>query len=136
MRLISIIGLLFFCLSCYKKDEFKPSSPINYSVEAAIDANLGTYLTSGSYNGQALDSVILNIVKIDASTISLSSPNTPTITTTINNLTIYEDYASPGGTGLDIISYSNGVEFSIVSGNLLLKYQNIAAKIQLSGKKN
>lgn len=125
-----------FCACINKRDEFRPNGAINYTIENAIEANLGTYLTAGKINDMPMDAIDIQISKASPNTIQVHSNVFPLITTTVNSLTLYQDYAQPGGSGLDLISSSNGIQFSIISGNLTLKYQNNTVKIDLLGKKN
>jgi hypothetical protein len=75
------------------------------------------------------------VAKVDASTIILSSSQFPSFSIAVNNLTDYSDYASPGGSGFDLVSTTNGIQFSIINACMLLKYQKSGIVLDLAAKK-
>jgi hypothetical protein len=135
MRYLTIILLTFVLFSCKKKNEFREDPAVNHTVEMALDANLGKYLATGKIGARNIDSLDILVSKIDASTILLSSSQFPSLTIAVNNLTDYSGYASPGGSGFDLVSATNGIQFSIVSSSMLLKYQKHGIVLDLAAKK-
>jgi hypothetical protein len=131
---ILIVVFVSLLLAC-RKEEFRENPSINHTVEAAVDANLGKYLASGKINNAQIDSIDLVISKVNASNISLSSSLFPALIIPVTSLTELDGYAESGGSGLNLISSTNGIQLTILNSNLLLKYENGADRIDIAGKK-
>jgi hypothetical protein len=131
--LVILISILFF--SCKKKNEFREDPEVNHTVEMAVDANVGKYLAAGKIGMRHIDSLDILLAKVDASTILLSSSQFPSLKIAVNNLTDYSGYASPGGSGLDLVSTTNGIQLSIINASMLLKYQQSGIILDLAAKK-
>ncbi len=132
--LIFIIVTAIFCFSC-RKEEFREDPDKNHYIDMAIDANLGKYIATGAVNTISIDSIDIQINKVDATTIQIESSSFLAFTIAVNNLTQYDGYASPGGSGLNLVSASREVQFSILNSSMILKFQNSSINIDLAGKK-
>jgi hypothetical protein len=135
MRYLIIILLTFLLFSCKKKNEFREDPDINHTVEMAVNANVGLYLAAGKVGKRSIDSLDIVVSKIDASTIQITSSQFPPLSVAVNNLTDYSGYASPGGSGLDLVSTTNGIQLSIINSSMLLKYQKNRVTLDLAAKK-
>jgi hypothetical protein len=132
--LIFILITTIFCFSC-RKEEFREDPDKNHYIDKAINANLGKYIATGIVNTISIDSIDIQINKVDASTIQIVSNRFSAFTIVVNNLTQYDGYATPGGAGLNLVSASREVQFSILNSSMILKFQNAYANIDLAGKK-
>jgi hypothetical protein len=135
MRYLTFILLTCVLFSCKKKNEFREDPEVNHTVEMAVDANVGKYLATGKVGKRNIDSLDILVTKIDASTIQLSSSQFPSLTVAVNNLTDYSGYATPGGSGFDLVSTTSGIQLSIINSSMLLKYQKNRVILDLAAKK-
>jgi hypothetical protein len=133
--LITLIILLTFTCGCLKRNEFSQFPEINYQLESAIDQNTGLYISRGIVNSKSIDSLVINVIKLDKNVIQLSSDAFGAISIPVNNLTQYDGYAMPGGSGSDLVSSNSAIQFSIVNANMVLKYQKSTTILDLAAKK-
>ncbi len=135
MRYIALLLLIFTFIACQKREEFRTNPDVNHSVEAALEHNIGPYFAKGKIGTVVFDSMNVVLSRSTGNHVKLSSSSFPTLTFAVNSLTDYSTHSVPGGSGLDLVSASPGIEFSIVNFNMVLKYQNASQTIEFVGKK-
>jgi hypothetical protein len=130
-----LVALFLLAFIACRKGEFAENPSINHSVEKAIDVNMGAYTAGGSINNTRIDNLDLQLSKAQYNKINISSSQFPTFTFEVNNLTTYPTHSVPGGEGSNLISATNGIQFSIVGGIIQLKFDNSNVKIDVVGSK-
>ncbi len=135
MRYNYLFILFIFFSACQKREEFRTFPEVNLTSEAALNHNAGLYFSKGKINDIAFDTINIVLSKSSGNQVQLSSPLFPSVVFAVNSLTDYSTHATPGGAGLDLISASPEVEFSIINSNMVLKYRKSNFTIDLVGKK-